>query len=199
MPAEDDFHYQPEPGRAAVDPAMRRIVLGAGGAACLVIAVALAWGGYRAGGFGPPPEIAPPPGPLRVTPADPGGLTVPGANMPIMSGAAATAPAQLAPAPAAPAVAQLDQDAGIPLPPAPPAMVLLGSAPDALGAETLWGGLAQKYAAQLAGKTPDFLPALSADGAKIWAVEVGGFATPAAAQAFCAPLLAAAATCRVLP
>ncbi len=199
MPVDDDFHYQPEPGRAAVDPAMRRIVLGAGGAAFLIIAIALAWGGFRAGGFGPPPEIAPPPGPLRVTPADPGGLTVPGANMPIMSGASAKEPAQLAAAPATPAVATLNQDAGLPPPPAPPAIVLLGTAPDALGAATLWEGLTQKYPLQLAGKTPDFRPATSSSGGKIWAVELGGFAAPAAAQAFCTPLAAAGATCRVLP
>ncbi len=199
MPAEDEFDYRPVGSRPAVDPAMRRIVLGAGGAAVLVIAIALAWGGFRAGGFGPPPEIAPPPGPLRVAPSDPGGLIVPGANEPIMSGAAASGPAVLSAAPAAPAVAQLDQDAGLPPPPAPPSVVLLGSAPDALGAETLWGGLAQKFSSQLAGKTPDFLPATAADGSKVWAVEVGGFATPAAAQAFCAPLLAAGATCRIMP
>ena len=54
----------------------------------LVIAVALLWSGVRGTGFGPPPVITAPPGPLRVAPANPGGLTVPEANVPIMSGVA---------------------------------------------------------------------------------------------------------------
>ena len=188
MPVDDDFHYQPEPGRAAVDPAMRRIVLGAGGAAFLIIAIALAWGGFRAGGFGPPPEIAPPPGPLRVTPADPGGLTVPGANMPIMSGASAKEPAQLAAAPATPAVATLNQDAGLPPPPAPPPPP---HTPPAAPPPPPPPQLRAPPLQQPTHATPS--PVAE------HAVELGGFAAPAAAQAFCTPLAAAGATCRVLP
>jgi len=128
---DDDFLYQPHRARGErFDPALRRMVLAAGGASMLVIVVALGWSGFRTGGFGPPPVVNPPDTPLRVAPQSPGGLVVPGADVPIMSGqpAAQGAP-QLAPSGQAPAVAELDKAAGLNQPPpAPPAAVRAAAA-----------------------------------------------------------------------
>ncbi|OYV39524.1 MAG: hypothetical protein B7Z80_07050 [Rhodospirillales bacterium 20-64-7] len=118
-PDEDEFIYRTRRGRPGMDPAMRRMAFGAGGVAVLVIGVALLWSGVRATGFGPPPVIEPPPGPLRTLPIHPGGLTVPEANQQIMSGQRFSAPPQLAPPPPAPAIDQLDRAAGITPPPPP--------------------------------------------------------------------------------
>jgi SPOR domain len=119
---EEDFVYRTRRDPRAMDPAMRRMALGAGGASLLVIVVALLWSGVRGSGFGPPPVITAPPGPLRIAPANPGGLVVPEANVPIMSGVAPVAPAQLAPGAPAPDITQLDQEAGIGAPPPPPVL-----------------------------------------------------------------------------
>ena len=121
---DDDFLYQPHRARGErLDPALRRMVFAAGGVSMLVIVVALGWSGFRTGGFGPPPVVNPPDTPLRIAPASPGGLVVPGANVPIMSGDTGSgATPQLAPAGQAPDVAELDQAAGLNQPPpAPPA------------------------------------------------------------------------------
>ena len=110
------------------------MAMAAGGVSMLVIVVALGWSGIRTGGFGPPPVINPPDAPLRVAPQSPGGLVVPGADVPIMSGQPAPQDApQLAPAGQAPAVAELDQAAGLNQPPpAPPTPAPASSAqPDA--------------------------------------------------------------------
>jgi cell division septation protein DedD len=56
---------------------------------------------------------------LRVLPANPGGLVVPEANVPIMSGVAPVAPPQLAPGLPTPDITQLDQEAGLGAPPQP--------------------------------------------------------------------------------
>ncbi len=118
-PEGEGFVYRTRRDPAAMDPAMRRMALGAGGVSLLVIVVALLWSGVRGAGFGPPPVITAPPGPLRIAPANPGGLTVPEANVPIMSGVASVAPPQLAAAQAPPDISQLDQEAGIGVPPQP--------------------------------------------------------------------------------
>jgi hypothetical protein len=120
---DDDFLYQPHRERGQrLDPALRRMALGAGGVTLLVIVVALGWSGFRTGGFGPPPVVNPPDVPLRVAPQSPGGLEVPGADVPIMSGQTAPQGApQLAPTSQAPAVAELDQAAGLNQPPPQPA------------------------------------------------------------------------------
>ncbi len=111
-----EYSYQTRRQTSAFDPTMRRIAFGAGGLASLVIVVALVWSGMKPGlGFGPPPVITAPPGPLRVVPANPGGLTVPEADEQIMSGENSSAPAQLAPDGTAP-----DLSAFQPPPPAPP-------------------------------------------------------------------------------
>jgi hypothetical protein len=118
-PEEEDFVYRNRRHATAMDPAMRRMALAAGAASLLVIVVALLWSGVRGTGFGPPPVITAPPGPLRVLPANPGGLIVPEANVPIMSGVASVAPPQLAPGAPMPDITQLDQEAGIGAPPQP--------------------------------------------------------------------------------
>jgi hypothetical protein len=119
---EDDFFYQPQRARGQrLDPAISRIALAAGGVTLLIIIAAVAWSGFHAGSFGPPPIINPPDMPLRVAPASPGGLVVPGADVPIMSGQADSNSApQLAPQGQVPDVAQLDQAAGLNQPPPPP-------------------------------------------------------------------------------
>ncbi|HEY1858293.1 SPOR domain-containing protein [Acidocella sp.] len=122
MEPEEDFVYRTRRDPRAMDPAMRRMALGAGGASLLVIVVALLWSGVRGSGFGPPPVITAPPGPLRIAPVNPGGLVVPEANVPIMSGVASVAPPQLAPGAPTPDISQLDQDAGIGAPPPPPVL-----------------------------------------------------------------------------
>ena len=112
---DDDFLYRPHRAKGQrVDPAIQRMALAAGGVSVLVILVAWAWSGIHPYTFGPPPVINPPDIPLRVVPADPGGMVVPGANIPIMSGDmdAGGAP-HLAPAAQAPDIAALNQAAGL--------------------------------------------------------------------------------------
>ena len=141
---DDDYFYQPQRARGQrLDPAISRIALAAAGATLLIIAAAVAWSGFHAGSFGPPPIINPPVIPLRIVPASPGGLVVPGADVPIMSGQAdSTAAPQLAPQGQMPDVAQLDQAAGLnsvsaPQPaaaPAVPAALVPTTAPPAAAA-----------------------------------------------------------------
>ena len=120
---EGDFFYQPHRASGQrLDPAITRMALGAGGVTVLVILVAFAWSGFHGGGFGPPPVINPPDVPLHVAPTTPGGLVVPGANIPIMSGQDnSNTPPQLAPQSQAPNLAELDQAAGLSQPPPAPA------------------------------------------------------------------------------
>ena len=200
-------------------PAIRNIVLGAGGLAVLVIGVALLWSGVHGVSFGPPPVINPPPGPLRVAPVNPGGLVVPEADETIMSGDDAGAAAQLAPATQAPAIGQLDEDAGM-TPPAPPAAApvvapaaaaapaaaVQGSGPqevqlaatgDAAGAQSEWAALQKKMPGLLGAMKPVIVPAV-VNGQSVWRVRVGGFADAAAGQAFCAQVVAAGGACRVV-
>jgi hypothetical protein len=108
---EEPFTYRTS-RRGGVDPAMRVMALGAAGVSILVILIALIYSGARATGFGPPPVIDPPATPLRTVPADPGGLVVPEANVPIMSSATSNTPPMLAPAAPPPAISQLNQAAG---------------------------------------------------------------------------------------
>ncbi len=189
-----------------MDPAVQRIALGAGGISALVIVVALLWSGVRGTGFGPPPLILPPPGPLRVAPVDPGGLTVPEAGVQIMSGDDASQPLGLAPTGDAPDLQGLDQAAGL-NPPAPvvsvPApvpsgkvMVQLAAAADEPGAQAAWDRLKAKMPDLLAGKTPEIVPAV-VKGQSLWRLRLGGFASNAEAQAFCARLATKGAACTV--
>lgn len=218
-----EYSYQARK-RQSVDPAMRRIVLAAGGISVAIIGVALVWSGVRPRmGFGPPPEITAPDTPLRVAPADPGGLTVPGANEPIMSGNTSSGPATLAPEAPQPDIQQLQATAqpaapttapattplvpptvsAIPSPAAPtvapsaPAQVQLAATADAAGAHQIWAHLLAKYPPLLKGKTPVFIPAI-VNGNNVWRLRVGGFADQQAARVFCADLTAKGAACTVV-
>jgi SPOR domain len=218
---DDDFLYQSRRPGQGMDPAFRRMVLGAGGVSVVVIAVALLWSGVRGTGFGPPPVISPPPGPIRVVPQNPGGLVVPEANVPILSGDNSVAPAQLAPPPATPDITQLDQAAGLvasapasaPAPaatppqlPAPvqatvaqesgPVSVQLAAVADAAGAATVWKALQAKMPGLLAGKQPEIVPAV-VKGRSVWRLRLGGFASADAAKAFCAQVTAEGTSCMV--
>ncbi len=213
MPAEKtpEFSYKTRRQRPAIDPAMRRIAIGAGAIAVAVIAVAMFWSGMRPS-FGPPPEIAAPATPLRVVPADPGGLTVPGANETIMSGDKSGPAPSLAPAPAAPALAQLQQQSGVtvitpPTAPAPPPAaaanaasleVQLAASVDQPSAEKKWASVRAKMPALMAGKKPEFIPAV-VDGQTIWRLRLGGFPDQATAASFCAQVIAQGGDCTVPP
>jgi hypothetical protein len=240
---EEDFFYQPQRARGQrLDPAIGRMALAAGGVSVIIIVVAFAWSGFHAGSFGPPPVINPPSTPLRVAPASPGGLVVPGADVPIMSGnMSGGGTPQLAPQGQVPDVAQLDQAAGLNQPPpapapapapatatAPPAgapapmmattpaatpaatpvsaaavavkpgpaQVQLAATPDEGGAEAAWVAAQKQAPDLLAGKNPIILPAVI-NGQSVWRVRLSGFASAAAAQAFCAELTAKGAACTV--
>ena len=112
---DDDFLYRPHRAKGQrLDPAIQRMAIAAGGVSVLVILVAWAWSGIHPYTFGPPPVIDPPATPLRVVPADPGGMVVPGADIPIMSGDMdAGGTPHLAPAAQAPDIAALNQAAGL--------------------------------------------------------------------------------------
>jgi SPOR domain len=226
-PEEDGFVYRTRRDPAAMDPAMRRMVLGAGGVSLLVIVVALLWGGVRGTGFGPPPVITAPPGPLRIVPANPGGLTVPEANVPIMSGVAPVAPPQLAPGPPTPDISQLDQEAGIGVPPpalkpapsvdltqldqeagvAPPHSPTATNGSFDVAVQLAATGSeagAQAVWNALERKMPNLLGHRTADiipavvrGQTVWRLRLGGFANLAAARDFCASVQAQGAACTV--
>jgi hypothetical protein len=200
---------------------MRRIAFGAGGLASLVILVALVWSGMKPGlGFGPPPVITAPPGPLRVVPANPGGLTVPEADEQIMSGENSNAPAQLAPDGTAP-----DLSAFQPPPPAPPppktaspasATTAAPSAPaatpavpindaivvqlaadvDPQGPKADWRQLNEKMPGLFSGHTPIYSRTNIA-GVEFWRLRTGGFTDITAARQFCAAVKAQGAGCTV--
>jgi cell division septation protein DedD len=202
-----EYSYRARRQMRQVDPAMRRIAFAAAGISVLVIAVALLWSGVRPRmGFGPPPEIAAPATPLRVAPANPGGLTVPGANEQIMSGDDDSTPAQLAPVPPAPAIQQLQAAAGTPAPltkPAPPPaadttpmQVQLAATADEAGVHKIWSQLNTKFPSAFTGKQPIFMPAV-VNGENIWRLRIGGFAGRTAAQAFCESIIAQGAACTV--
>ena len=214
---DEDFFYRPRAQGGRVDPAIGRMALGAGAVALVIIITAIAYSGFHAGNFGPPPIINPPDIPLRVAPQTPGGLVVPGADVPIMSGDMDndSAPPQLAQQTQVPDVAQLDQAAGLnapppaaaapsPATPAPvaaaqktgPAQVQLAATPDEGGAEAAWAALQKQAPALLGSKTPIILPAVI-NGASVWRVRLSGFPTAAAAAAFCAQLTTTGASCAV--
>ncbi len=203
---------------------MRRIAFGAGGIATLVIVVALVWGGMKPGmSFGPPPVIEAPPGPLRIAPANPGGITVPGADQQIMSGQSSAAPDTLAPSGPAP-----DISAFVPPPPAPPPphaapssvaparipasalapvlpvtpavagkiQVQLAAAVDPAGARAAWTKLESKMPALFSGRSPLYSHTEVA-GVEFWRLRVAGFSNEEAARQFCNAVKAAGGACAV--
>jgi hypothetical protein len=99
-------YAHPQLRERRMDDATRRIILIAGGLGIGVILVAIIWNGYHAG-LGPPPVVKPLATPMRTIPANRGGLQVPGANEPILSGAPPSPP-HLAPPPPSPDLAPLE-------------------------------------------------------------------------------------------
>ncbi len=85
--------------RPGMDAGTRRLALIAGGIGALLVAMVGGWSlvGHRPAGI---PLIAPPPGPVRVKPTDPGGLQLMAGQVAPTNGPAAQA---LAPGPEAPA------------------------------------------------------------------------------------------------
>ncbi len=112
---DDDFLYRPHRAKGQrLDPAIQRMAIAAGGVSVLVIVIAWFWSGIHPYTFGPPPVVNPPDTALRVVPAEPGGMVVPGADIPIMSGEMSDdATPHLAPAGQAPDIAALNQAAGL--------------------------------------------------------------------------------------
>ncbi len=242
---DDDFLYRPHRARGQrLDPAIQRMAMAAGGVSALVIVIAWLWSGIHPYTFGPPPVITPPATPLRVVPAEPGGLVVPGADIPIMSGEKGDTIPHLAPAGQAPDLAALDQAAGLnqpvqpapgqPSPPAPqtaqakqaaedmpgsvtPAAsqtprpgstaasaaqaegltaVQLAATNSEAGALAVWTQLQGKFPSLLQGRQPEIIPAI-VNGQSVWRLRLGGFASAAAAKAFCAQITAQGAACAV--
>lgn len=115
MDGDDDFLYRPHRAKGQrFDPAIKRMAIAAGGVSAVVIIIAWIWSGIHPYSFGPPPVIVPPATPLRIVPQDPGGLEVPEADVPIMSGESmdTTAPHLASPG-VMPDITALDQAAGI--------------------------------------------------------------------------------------
>jgi hypothetical protein len=208
-----EFSYNRRRREPAYDPLMRRIALGAGGVAVLIIATALVWSGVKPGlGFGPPPVITAPPGPLRVVPSNPGGITLPGADQQIMSGQSSAAPSALAPSAPAPDISAFQPPPSAPSPPqqAAPAsqpaptpavidsnvQVQLAAAVDPAGARTAWTQLSSKMPSLLAGRTPLYTHAKIA-GVEFWRLRLAGFADEAAARRFCDAVKAQGGACTV--
>lgn len=115
MDSDDDFLYRPHRAKGQrLDPAIKRMAIAAGGVSAVVIIVAWIWSGIHPYTFGPPPVVTPPATPLRIIPADPGGLEVPEANVPIMSGESLNnTDARLASPGVVPDITALDQAAGL--------------------------------------------------------------------------------------
>lgn len=122
MDGDDDFLYRPHRAKGQrLDPAIKRMAIAAGSVSVVVIIIAWIWSGIHPYTFGPPPVINPPATLLRIVPEDPGGLEVPEANVPIMSGESlSNSDARLASPGVAPDISALDQAAGLTPPPASP-------------------------------------------------------------------------------
>ena len=122
MDGDDDFLYRPHRAKGQrLDPAIKRMAIAAGSVSVVVIIIAWIWSGIHPYTFGPPPVINPPATPLRIVPEDPGGLEVPEANVPIMSGESLNNnDARLASPGVAPDITALDQAAGLTPPSASP-------------------------------------------------------------------------------
>lgn len=102
------------PHHGGMDPATRRLAVIAGVLGAALFAVIGAWSMFGAPS-GTVPVIAPPPGPVRVKPANPGGLKITNPLAAFTADTSDPADAKLAPAPQTP-----DPSALLPKPPAAP-------------------------------------------------------------------------------
>ncbi|HET6184071.1 MAG TPA: SPOR domain-containing protein [Acetobacteraceae bacterium] len=108
------------PRHSGMDPATRRLAVIAAGLGGALFVVIGAWSMLGGHGGGPVPVIAPPDGPVRVKPENPGGMKL-NDNMAMFAGSASDAQGdKLAPAPEAPAPQAL-QPPSAPKPPPQPA------------------------------------------------------------------------------
>lgn len=105
------------PHQGGMDPATRRLAVIAGVLGAALFAVIGAWSMFGAPS-GTVPVIAPPPGPVRVKPANPGGLKITNPLAAFTADTSNPADAKLAPAPQTP-----DPSALLPKPPTAPAAV----------------------------------------------------------------------------
>ncbi len=109
------------PRSRGMDPATKRLALIASGLGGVLLAVVGAWSVMdQHGGGGGVPVVAPPTGPLRVKPANPGGMQMSEANTDLFGGGGGDGSAdKLAPPPETPDPQAL-HPAAIPAPTAPP-------------------------------------------------------------------------------
>jgi len=212
--------YRPEV-RGGMDPEIRRMALaaaGLGGIIALVVgAVSLSHHVHH--GI---PVIAPPPGPVRIKPADPGGMKVAG----LEDLSASIGPERLAPPPEQPELRALhakvhtmpppsrQQTAqAAPIAPLAPiekaaatapapeqaaagTMVQLAAFESREAAEEDWGRLAEKMPKLFNSHRPDIARADLA-GRTIWRLRTGGFADIAAATEFCGQVRAQGGDCSI--
>lgn len=210
-PASHDSRpsYKPPP-REGWDPATRRMVLLAGGLGAALLLIV----GYRGLNSGHSrhtiPIVEAEAGPIRIRPADPGGMRVSGAE----AGSDAEHREGLAAPPEAPALGALRAQSAHPNPaietaalrlpvlattPAPPpggatAQLAVFATEDA--ARQAWAALSSQHAALLAGFSPAISRAEIA-GQTVFRLRTGAFASPKDAAAFCVKIRAAGSDCAV--
>ncbi|MDE2576267.1 MAG: hypothetical protein KGL55_13250, partial [Rhodospirillales bacterium] len=105
MPAMTPGYRMARPA-PRVDPNTRRLAIIAGGIGAALLVIMGGWT-LIGGGRGGVPVVQAPSGPVRVKPADAGGMQVAGANESILSDRTAAGEAALAPPPETPALAAL--------------------------------------------------------------------------------------------
>jgi hypothetical protein len=200
--------YRPDV-RTGMDPEIRRMALaaaGLGGIIALAVgAVSLSHHVHHA-----IPVIAAPPGPVRIKPADPGGMRITGLD----DLAANSGPERLAPPAEQPELRALHAKTH-PAPIAPPAPVqqAAATAPEpqdgATGtivqlaafesreaAEEDWGRMAEKMPGLFNGHRPDVTSTKLA-GRTIWRLRTGGFSDIATATEFCGQVRAQGGDCSI--
>jgi len=158
------------------------------------------------------PVIEPLAGPVRIKPADPGGMKVMGADDAAPSTAEKLAPpperpqiaalrARVKAAHAAPVVASPPPQKVAAVVPAPQSVatvltVQLAAFDSADLAEQDWGRLATRMPALFASRKPEVARA-DVHGRSLWRLRTGGFASEAQAKAFCDKVQAQGADCSV--
>ena len=193
-PSRDD-----EPG---IDPGTKRILylLGAGGLAILVGVAGYSMIGRSGGGV--VPVVQPDQGPLRVKPANPGGMTVTPEAQRIDPNDSHLAPGTEEPNPRA----LLAITAPVKPPGQPPALtppraksiaVQLSAAKSEAQAQLVWDRLAKKMP-ELFGQHRALFQKTNEHGPTPWRLRTGGFTDPAQAKTFCDKVRAKGGQCVVV-